>query len=445
VTTKISIGYNSILSKDDNYKNINIFIGVLLIAVLGLVPAYIWPSGGFQIIDIPLATIIAVTLLDGNKYKINMNQVYYLIPLVAWIIVVDLSYAIFHSDISYLYGLAPYLYAPFIIYTFTIIYSRALGKNQIYYIYLGLIFSIIVTFTVKGVSEEGRAILSFNDPNQLGYFSVILLSYVILLIRFKEIRHIGNVVFYCLDGLLILFAHYFLALSVSRSAMGGILILDICFLKNIRKLKIFFPVMLFVIISSLAINSFSPEFIQERLATRPGAFAEQGMDQQFKQRALSPLNYLKGIEILVGRGQGGWRSRKKGLLTFGKVKGYGGESHNAFGEMVRGEGLIGLTLLLLWLGRAIWGTRILTDAFWIWGGLLMFNMGNFGLRWRGLWILLSLLFAMVNLVDLEKSREAGRERLSASVKATTPGGQSRLRIKGLENRRKNGNPKAGLT
>jgi hypothetical protein len=411
LSTRISIDDNLLISKDTSLKNINIFIGALIIAVLALIPAYILPSGGFQIIDFPLASIILITIISTKKFSINMNQVYYLIPLVSWAAVIDLSYLVLNNDISYLFGLAPVIYAPFIIYTFTIIYLRILRNNQISYIYLGLILSIVVSLTVKGVSEKGRAVLSFNDPNQLGYFAVILLSYIILLIRFKDIRNVNNLAYYCIDGLIILFAHYFMLLSVSRSTMAGILVLDVCLLKNIWKLKVFFPVILFVIISSLMINFFSPDFIQKRFATRPGAFAEQGMDQQFKERALSPLNYLTGLQILVGRGQGGFGPKEKGMLAFNRVNGYTGESHNAFLEMLRGYGLIGLVLFLYWLGRAIWASRILHDALWVWGSLLIFNMGIYGLRWRGFWILLGLLFALVSLVDLEKSQETGREPL----------------------------------
>jgi hypothetical protein len=404
VDTRICINNKVLPMEAFALNKVNIFIGLLLIVVLALLPAYILPSGGFQAVDFPLAIIIAVIFFTSAKYQQNLNQIFYLIPFVIWAILINLGYFILNNDISYLFSLAAVLYAPFIIYTFTAIYSRMLRNYQLFYIYLGLILSIIVTLTIKGVSEEeGRAILSFNDPNQLGYFAIIILCYAILLIRYKEITQVNKMVYYCFDGLIILFAHYFLALSMSRSAMAGMFVLDICLLKNIRSSKMIVPVILFIVISSLSIALISPQFIQDRLATRSSeSYSEEELAGNFRNRTLRPLSQLEGLQILFGRGQGGFGSKAKAFL--GKAKDHGGESHNIFGEALRGYGLIGLLLLLFWLGQAIWAGRILKDSIWIWGGLLLFNMGNYGLRWRAFWILLGLLFAMVSLVEMKKNQ-----------------------------------------
>ncbi|MGC2691125.1 MAG: hypothetical protein WA228_00385, partial [Desulfobaccales bacterium] len=65
----------------------------------------------------------------------------------------------------------------------------------------------------------------------------------------------------------------------------------------------------------------------------------------------------------------------------------------------RSYGLIGFCLLAFWFVRAILATWKMNDALFIWMGLLAYNMGNNGVRFRPFWIVLALLFAMARYAD----------------------------------------------
>jgi hypothetical protein len=387
---------------------VSILVGLLLVATLGLLPAYLLPSGGYQVVDFPLFLLIVITIFANLGKSQLFGQVYYLLPFLFWATFIDTGYAVIYSDKEFLLlGLVPLIYGALIIVALSMIFGRIITSRKIIYIYLGLVLSIIVTLTTRGVPIPGmRALLSFNDPNQLGYFAVILLCYAIILINYKNNFNHNNFGYFIVDAILIVFAHYFMALSVSRSAMAGIFVLDVCLLKNIRNIKIFATVLLFMIISIVILTFWKPNFIKERLAVRdPGVYSEGAISGSFEERAMSPLNLLHGIQFIIGRGQGSVASFRNLSASgiFANIEGYGGESHNAIIEIFCSYGCIGLALFLFWLLPAIWSSRILKDGPWIWGGLLAFNMGNYGLRWRAMWIVLAFLLAMVSQVKIQKA------------------------------------------
>lgn len=176
----------SFLAEADSAKDSQILRGLMLISTLGLLPVYILPSGGFQVVDIPLVIIIVFTFFSARENFKYIKIVYYFLPYVIWAFLVNLGYLTITSDKNFIKGIVPYIYAPVLMYTFIIIFNKILRNNKLIYIYMGILLSILATFLFKGLEEETeRAVLSFNDPNQLAYFALILLIYAIFLINFK--------------------------------------------------------------------------------------------------------------------------------------------------------------------------------------------------------------------------------------------------------------------
>jgi hypothetical protein len=358
---------------------------LLFIATLGLIPAYIYPSGGFQIVDVPLAFIILYVRFYEHNVKYYKPIEYY-IPFALWATMISFSYFLIYKKSSFIIAVLPILYAPLILFTFINIFTSMLERKEIYYIYLGLFSSILVTLFIKGAPDEyNRAILSFNDPNQLGYFAVILLGYIILLHKYKTLYKLNNRLFIISDIVLLVFVHYFMILSMSRTAMVIVFLMDIYLLIQFKNEIGLSPTVSLAIIF-LVLFFIKPDYIKSRFHTRPAEdFTRKEIVKDTKFRIFHPLDQLEGIQFLIGKGQG-----------------QGMESHNFLIEIFRGYGFVGAVLFLYWLFNAISMSRGLNDSLFVWASLFLFNMGIYGLRWRGLWILLGLLFALV-LVARQKS------------------------------------------
>lgn len=262
----------------------------------------------------------------------------------------------------------------------------------------------MLTFIAKGHGEEGiRSALSFNNPNQLGYFAIYLVGTSLLLMVYKDTKNISNKLYYILDAVIIVIAHILALLAWSRGAILGIICLDIWLaLKKSR--KIFYLLIPGVIIAT-ALLIWRPTLIQERLqhsASKP--ITPEVAQQELEARLFHQLSIMKGIEYLVGRGGRSitFREKARGIL----------DVHNLFGEIFRSYGLIGLSFFSFWLGQTIWQSRIVPGALWIWAGLLIYNMSHYGLRFRSFWILTALIGALFCILLQENSsRPAGSANL----------------------------------
>ena len=378
------------------------FLGSCLVIVLALLPVYAFSSGGFQLVDIPLFFIIAGTFFvrESEKDRDILKNIYYLIPFAVWVILVNGIYFIAYGNNWFLVGTIPVIYAIFLMYTFYNIFTKLIRENDIKYIYIGLILSIILCFTVKGYSEEGRAILSFNDPNQLGYFAVLILSYVIILLSYKAEYKINKFLYTIMDIVIIIAAHFFLFLSLSRSTMAAFIFLDICLLKNIKNSRQILQISMAILLMTVFILFLRPNFIQERMATRGTQFEEKNMAENLKTRLLKPFAHFEGTDFLFGQGSG-TRSNKTTMAGL-KVSQTGIEVHNMFGEVFREFGLIGLSLYLFWLIKFILCVRGVKDSFWVLAGIFTFNMAINGMRWRAFWIFLAFLLAMAGLYKRDR-------------------------------------------
>lgn len=354
--------------------------GIPFILALGLLPVYLFPSGLPQLVDIPIVSLIFYHLVSRTRNPGELKNNFFLLFLfVIWVFLVNCAYfLIIPQDYLPLFKNLESVYSFLILLTFSALFIQILKSQDIKYIYFGLLLSTIMVFLAKGYREEEfRATLSFNNPNQLGYFSIYLASMSILLMVYKDTYNINNKIYLIFDVFIIIIAHIMVILSWSRGAILGVICLDIFLLFKMPKKALAFLVP--GIIGVVILLVWRPAIIQERLhpsASKP--ISPEVAKQELEARLFYQLSLLRGIEYLVGRGG---RS-----LTFKeKAQGYL-DVHNIFGEIFRSYGLVGLTFFSLWLGRTIWQTRVVPGALWIWAGFLIYNMSHYGLRFRSFWI-----------------------------------------------------------
>lgn len=370
--------------------------GVFILA-LGLLPVYLFPSGGPQVVDGPLLILLAAHFLRRSKAEPALKRnVAPFLPFIGWAIIINLIYFLLNtSDYVPLFKSAELLYTFLIFLVFSHYFNIILEEKRINYIYIGFIFSIILIPLIPGYQGERaiRSVLSFNNPNQLGYYSLILASIAALLLKFKEYYHLDKPIYYWADVVILFFAHFLCLLSLSRGALLGLAFLDLWLLPRMTRkiLLLFAPALIMV----LLVVVWRPALVEERLQGRPGReITAETAQEEMEKRILHQFSIMKGMDYLVGRG-GRSLTPHEGARDIKEV-------HNIFGEIFRCYGLIGLGFFIYWLLGMLWRSRVVSAGWYVWGALLIYNMTHYGLRFRSFWLLLAFLNAMI---WLEKKRQ----------------------------------------
>jgi hypothetical protein len=186
------------------------WVAVILVAAIGIFPIYIFPSGAVQFAHVLFALFAVVSFLSMGVPGAIWIQV--LCILAVYVYIREYFYFLSIKDFS---ALLPALYlgfnisvaaGAFIFFRHNSLQSLAVGLG----VAVLLIFGFYGFHTVEGSS--GRFSASFNNPNQLGYFSVCLLSCSYLLYRARAISYSY--------ALFLIFASIFFSfLSLSKAAI----------------------------------------------------------------------------------------------------------------------------------------------------------------------------------------------------------------------------------
>lgn len=399
----------SFVSNDIGAKK-NVTLGLLCIANFFLLPMYLFPSGGFQLVDISII-LTAIVIFFQNKLPHNFNKklIYGLLPFCIWVFLINLIYFTIYQQRNEIRWTLALIYGFFQLFVFSLLFLNLINNKKLGYIYVALIFSIIGCFVAKGYAEEGRATLSFNNPNQLAYYAAILFSYTILLIQYKIDNNIKTGYYLIIDILFIIVVHFFILISFSRAGMIVVLFLDLCLLFNMKNNKYVFPIFfMFITISGLVLI-FNKDYVQKRLGAR--APDQLVYKDSLKDRVLKPLEQLRGINILIGSGAGGHGRiiEQKGSIsqTISTI-----EVHNTFGDILRSYGFIGLILFLYWYFNVIWQGRKIKNGLWVMVAIFAFNNAHIGIRFRSFWILMAFFIVLIYLKQTseDNASQAGQTK-----------------------------------
>jgi hypothetical protein len=371
-----------------------LYIGILLILTMALLPVYYFQSGKPQFVDVIIIITIFSMIIRGDKQnKYFAQQILYLLPFVLWAMIINLIYfASNYNDITLLKKIIEIIYLMIVTYTFMIVFVNLLTQENIKYLYFGLLFSVFMCFTVNGASDEkgSRIILSFNNANQLGYFGVIMMSFVVTLSNINKIDLKTNKLLRITNFILIIAAHIFVLLSISRCSMGGIFLIDLYYLKyySWKRLAVF-GFVIFGLLTTIVI--IYPKAI-DKIAKIESRINEIDIQSRLNKQ-YNRLVFLYDWQIIVGTGGGK-----------SEVEVDGREIHNIWANIFRTYGLIGLLLICFWFGRFIWLVRNLDGGWLICAGLSCYNSFQYGLRFRSFWVLFSLMIALSYLVSLKNQK-----------------------------------------
>jgi O-antigen ligase len=402
---------------EDARKNLGLHSGILILTFL-LLPMYIFSSGSPQPVDILIFINLLWVLI--YRYKINKDinkDIFTFSYIVIWSFIVNIMYYVIYQDLWNILSSLALLNGLLIIYTFSVIFYQFIKDKKITFLYILLFVSILGCFLVKGYTAEFRGdavrpALSFNNPNQLAYFAIILLGYIILIENLPE-DYKKNKFHILFNIIIIIIAHYLLLLSLSRAGIVAAILLDVCILKNIFSKKGFSIFTLILLFFLIIIAWLSTDFILERYSKRAGQFEIKESKFDMLTRALKPIKAMNGLELLFGKGTGMKASQSdqdsKSPIAHRTAP---MEVHNSFGDIFRSYGMIGLLLFSYWFFRLVWKSRRLPNGIMIMMALTLFNFAHMGLRFRSFYIFI----AFLN-ISIYFSHQNNKEKLQIDEKS----------------------------
>jgi len=344
---------------------------------LFLIPFYVFKSGLPQPGDIFLVLLVPVALRgwDGRLFRRGLVAAKPLIWFTSWVCMVDYAWAailgnfgLFGSDTFVLFPLY-YVYNTLLFLVALVLFQRygdAFLRLTMNIVYL-TIFLLVGSSLLSVGSMRGS--LFFNNPNQLGYY-VLLVACLIVMVHWRlRLRLLTSSIALTCCG-------YLAAVSASRAAMAGIAILF--------ALLVFSSPRVILAISALAMAfmfvggpiTSVVDSSQERVRNRRsnvGFFAERGYDRIWEHK-----QYL-----VFGAGEGG-------LTRFSTTMQM--EIHSSIGTVIFSYGLVGTALFLIFMWRLVRGAPLMFAAVLI--PPMAYTVAHQGLRFTMLWVLLAIFVAL---------------------------------------------------
>lgn len=367
--------------KEFQVKNFMLF---LLSMYLVLSPFYLWSSGVPQIGDFFLVLIMGFYIL---YYKIEKNIILLISSLMLfYIFFVNAFYSILSSNILMNINTIYFIFNITILLMFINLY-KYFGKKLLSFLKYGVLISLVIQFTLSFIMENnGRTTIFFNNPNQLGYYALLNLSFIILIYFIGKMSVSTLIIFSSIS-------YYLILLSLSSAAILASSFLLICsflilFLKNnTKKLKYKLVVLILVafFISNLDMLSKSQLFIntEERFLSKA-----YSLDENINERRLNIVLENKKFWIF-GSGQGS-------MDRFGSNL----EIHSSFPSFFFYYGIIGLCLLIILFILLIKRPSFITISILL--SIHLYGLTHQGLREPSFWILLAFIY-IVNKHNLEKN------------------------------------------
>ncbi|MEK2534203.1 O-antigen ligase family protein [Tetragenococcus halophilus] len=349
-----------------------------------LSPIYLWSSGLPQISDLSIIfSIIIYTFYRKFTFKITEEiKPILLVGLlfVVWIIFINLIWIFRLQTIdNFLVSTFFYIYNYFLLFFVIALVNHY--KNILFKVtYISVIISVIIQFLIYIISGGGdgsRQVGFLNNPNQLGYYSLLILAFLIFFSSKLDIKFYWFMLAMVSSIILIL-------ASLSKAAivsMLGLLILYLFVKNKKKKLKKKYVVCLALILA-LGFSMYkATDFFQENqlmnsVQERVDSIGEDA-DDNLEGRGYDRL-YDHPEYWITGAGEGAYYRFKNNF-----------ELHSTLGNLLISYGIVGLSLFVLMVLFALRNDRFRSTYIVLF--LMVYGLTHNGIRNSLLWILLALI------------------------------------------------------
>lgn len=350
----------------------------LFLAAMGTASIYFFPSGQPQITDflfLAFLLSIIINILFAKKAVLPAQR----IPLiylffVIWIVFLNLSYSVIYNTTDFLRYIFFWCYNLVIVFTVLFAVYNNIVKNSDLLLgtKIALLACGIGVLYDLGTGSRNRGF--FNNPNQLGYFSLVMLSLYLYFNKFK----IGIGAF----SYLALFSGIIgIVSSASLTAWGATAPLFIGILLYNLKLRQFTITFFSISLVGLGIFLFEKAndgLLLEKITNRI-THIDTKIERFHESRRVYKISENPGY-LIIGAGEGFQEPRFGDRI----------EIHNAFLNIAFNYGLIGITLffglllILVWRGGLFIMLIIMPS--------LLYNLTHMGLRSTMFWLMITLIY-----------------------------------------------------
>jgi hypothetical protein len=361
---------------------------------VGFIPIYAFSSGSIQPSHMFLLLFASLILMSQKLPK--TSWIAPLSLLTVYVVIVESFYTILGMSPKYIINAAFFLFN-FLVAISIYSYCRGASLKPIAFgtICAALIALWAVITSGVGLVEiggTGRSTGTFNNPNQLGFFSVCLLSIAFVLFR-------NGAVSYRVMLFLFAAAIFLSVASLSKAAMIANFVTILIALKPLRPRASQFmwglgSLALITIIILLVTGGFFDELLfMQRLSN-------MSMESDSSLESRGYLIFLQGnaLQIIFGSGGG----------NVNDILGH--EVHSTFGSVFNNYGILGLILFLS--AFVVWAVRLwlafgLITLVCVMGPALLYGVTHNGTRFTIFWVLFAMSLAMSDNA-LEGNQKAKR-------------------------------------
>ncbi len=353
----------------------------LLVIYIILSPFYFFESGYPQLADIFIVILFISIPFCTNRVK-NKEALQFGFIFIFYVVLIQGLLVIYLQDIMLTFIMM------FWIYNFALFYSvQAVYFNAKQYMIQTLKRSVEISAVLQVLLyiitawpnyEVGRQTIFFNNPNQLGYYALVMASiYDLILSRYPFKRKVlSYLTFGCLTFLVIL--------SLSKAA-----IVSFAFLISLKFYDKPKNVLLTFLVLLALFFAFSKTGYYESLKWRIELIGHDS-DDNYKSRGYDRI--ISNPEYLIfGAGEGG-------MKRFDTE--FKGEIHSTFGTVLFSYGFIGFLLFMIFIYNIYRYSDIRSFVYLI--PVAMYGVTHNGLRFSPVWILLSLVLAVPSLEKKKK-------------------------------------------
>lgn len=355
---------------------------MLLMFGTALLPIYLTVSGEMQPSHVVLGMYCAGYLVvRGGRFIVSELILFGLLLIVA---VRELVSAITTGSFD---ALLPAAHLLFSILIFNVVRRIATGSS-LSAIHFGLrvalsaavIGVLVLGFSLRVGDDMSRAIGTFNNPNQLGYFSVLMLS-IFALLRYQRMVSVYEFIAVALA------CTFLAAVSLSKAALisvaFGISLTGFTLTRG--RFSLISGFMLLTIAVTVGYATYFGKIYQEYVFVQRVQGIGDQEDDSMKGRGYQALSDATGEEIIFGLGV----SKAQQIL--------GHEIHSTIFSYVGGYGLFGGALFIAFI--VLWTYRVyqcygMEGVLVICVPVMAYGLTHNGSRFTLFWILLALTFGI---------------------------------------------------
>lgn len=344
-------------------------------------PLYLFPSGGLQPAHLFLiATFPIVFLLWIRRVPLHVDLFVASGSFLMYIIIVNMVwYARYYSNV-FLLSSCYVMYNMIILIVVTTIFAehpRPLARVTRLAL-LGTLAFEAAAMVVIGDQGYGRAMGTFNDPNQMGYWALLTVACYFVVREGRRLR-LADLIALALAGLVIFF-------SVSRAAILGFaaLLMLVALFSRIdpRRMMLGAVVVIAVLMLTRLLDVGLDQSYQDVLNFAEQRFASKDTaNDSLAERGYARL-WLFPEHLLLGAGDGEYPARFN----------LANETHSTVGSILFAYGIVGLSLfgllLFVLMRRADWFRLSLLLP------VMIYGIAQQGVRFSMFWTFLALVFVL---------------------------------------------------